>query len=151
MMLAAVADTPYKIMLVAHILAVVVAFSPAFVHSVLTKQLDGLESEHRRAVLTMMAANGRRIYAPALIVAGLLGFGLQGMSDSVWSFSQTWLWMAAVLWIAMNGVLHAVLLPAEKAAAAGDDTARKRVDSAGAALTVLLVVMMYLMIFKPGL
>ena len=48
----------------------------------------------RGAVLGFLAQNSRRVYAPALILTGLFGFGLQGMSDSVWEFSQTWIWLA---------------------------------------------------------
>ncbi|MET0197859.1 MAG: hypothetical protein ABW364_11555, partial [Rhodococcus fascians] len=64
--------------------------------------------------------------------------------------SQTWIWLAVVVWIAMNGVLHAMLLPAEKALAAGDESARGRVDTGGMIMTVLLLVILYLMVFKPG-
>ncbi len=99
----------------------------------------------------MLAGNGRRIYAPALILTGLFGFAMQGMSDGVIEFSQTWFWLALVVWVAMNGVLHGMLLPAERAVAAGDETAAKKVDTGGIILTVLLVGMLYLMVFKPGL
>ena len=151
MMLAAIGDTSYDIVLVLHIVSVLAAFAPAFVHPFLENQTRQLDPAERGRVLTMMHANGRRIYAPALIVAGLLGFALQGMSDSVWEFSQTWMWLSAVAWIAMNGVLHAVLLPAEKAVADGDESARPRVQAGGTAITVLLLLAVYLMVFKPGL
>jgi hypothetical protein len=68
----------------------------------------------------------------------------------VWKFSQVWIWLAVVIWLAMNGVLHAVLLPAERAVADGDQAAARRVDAAGGLLTLALVVMIYLMVFKPG-
>ena len=43
-----------------------------------------------------------------------------------------------------------MLLPAERAVAGGDETAAKKVDTAGIIMTVLLAVMVYLMVFKPG-
>jgi hypothetical protein len=73
------------------------------------------------------------------------------MSDRAYSMSQGWLIASAEIWIAINGILHAVLLPAERAAADGDGSAERRVDIAGATLSVLLLVMLYLMVFKPGL
>ena len=76
---------------------------------------------------------------------------MQGMSDGVIEFSQTWFSLAVVAWIGMNGVLHGMLLPAERAVAGGDETAVRKVDTAGVILTVLLLVMVYLMVFKPGL
>lgn len=150
-MLAAYRETGYNVMLFLHVLAALVAFAPAFVHPLLASQTKALDSSNRGRVLGMLAGNGRRVYAPALILTGLFGFAMQGMSDGVIEFGQTWFWLAIVVWIAMNGVLHAMLLPAERAVAGGDETASRRVDAGGLILTVLLLVTLYLMVFKPGL
>lgn len=150
-MIAAYRETGYNVMLFLHILTALVAFAPAFVHPLLSNQTKALDATNRGQVLGMIAGNGRRIYAPALILTGLFGFAMQGMSDGVIEFSQTWFWLAIALWLGMNGVLHAMLLPAERAVAGGDDSAAKRVDAGGAILTVLLLVMLYLMVFQPGL
>ncbi len=149
-MIAAYDGTGFKVVLFLHILTALVAFSPAFVHPLLANQTKGFDATARGKVLGLLAGNGRRIYAPALILAGLFGFAMQGMSDGVIEFSQTWFWMAVVVWIAMNGILHGMLLPAERAVAGGDESAVKKVDTAGIIMTVLLLVMLYLMVFKPG-
>ncbi len=149
-MIAAYRETGYNVMLYLHILTALVAFAPAFVHPLLASQTKALDGTNRGNVLGMLAGNGRRIYAPALILTGLFGFAMQGMSDGVIEFGQTWFWLAIVVWIAMNGVLHAVLLPAERAVAGGDESAAKKVDTGGIILTVLLLVMLYLMVFQPG-
>jgi uncharacterized membrane protein len=128
-----------------------VAFAPAFVHPLLARQTSAIEPADRGKLFGMIAGNGRRIYAPALILTGLFGFAMQGMSDGVIEFSQTWFWLALIVWIAMNGVVHAMLLPAERALAAGDETAGRKVDTGSAVLTVLLLGMLYLMVFQPGL
>jgi len=116
-MLAAYRETGYNVMLFLHILTALVAFAPAFVHPLLASQTKALDATNRGKVIGMIAGNGRRIYAPALILTGLFGFAMQGMSDGVIEFGQTWFWLAIVIWIAMNGVLHAVLIPAERAVA----------------------------------
>lgn len=149
-MLAAYRETGYNVVLFLHILTALVAFAPAFVHPLLANQTKALDGTARGKVLQMMSGNGRRIYAPALILTGLFGFAMQGMSDSVIEFGDTWFWLAILVWIAMNGVLHAVLLPAERAVADGDESASSKVDTAGIVLTVLLLVMLYLMVFTPG-
>ena len=149
-MLAAYRDTGYNVMLFVHILTAFVAFAPAFVHPLLGNQSKALGAGERNKLLGMIAGNGRRIYAPALILTGLLGFGMQGLSDSVIEFGQTWFWLSMVVWLVMNGVLHAVLLPAERAMADGDESAESKVSAGGGVLTVLLLVMLYLMVFKPG-
>ncbi len=150
MLIAAVGDTPYRIVLIVHILTAMAAFAPAFTHPFLSGQARSLGDDARQGLLGHMVANGRRIYAPALIVTGLAGFALQGMSDGSWEFSQTWIILAIIIWIAMNGVLHAVLIPAERAVSQGDAAAESRVSAGGAIITLLLVVMIYLMVFKPG-
>lgn len=151
MMLAAVGDAPYNIVLLVHILTAFVAFAPAFVHPFLANQTKAVGAEGHRAVLGNMVANGRRIYAPALIVTGLAGFALQGMSDGLYEFGQAWIILAIIVWIAMNGVLHAVVIPNERKMAGGDESAEQLLTIGGAVITVLLVVMLYLMVFKPGL
>ncbi|MGB0114890.1 MAG: CopD family protein [Ilumatobacteraceae bacterium] len=149
-MFAAFRETGYNVMLFLHLLSVLVAFAPAFVHPLLANQTKSLDPGSRGQVLTMLVGNGRRIYAPALIVAGLFGFAMQGMSDGVIEFGQTWFWLSVVLWLAMNGVLHGLMLPAERAVAAGDESASSKVDLAGAIITLLMLVTLYLMVFKPG-
>ena len=85
----------------------------------------------------------------------MLGFGVAGMSDEVYKVSQGWLVAAVVIWIAMNGLLHAGIVPAEKAiaqaGAAGDDAAEKKLAIAGQLITLLFVVQLIIMIWKPGL
>jgi uncharacterized membrane protein len=148
--IAAYRGTGYNVVLVLHILAALTAMAPAFVHPLLSKQSEALEVGTRAQLVGMFAANSRRIYAPALLLTGLFGFALQGMSDGVVTFDQTWFWLAVVVWVAMNGILHGVVLPAERAVAGGRPTAAARVDRAGLVLSILLIVMLYLMVFKPG-
>lgn len=150
-MIAAYSDTGYDVMLFLHIVTAFVAFAPAFVHPLLANQTKALDATSRGKVLGMIAGNGRRIYAPALILTGLFGFAMQGMSDGVIEFGQTWFWLAIVVWIVMNGILHAVLLPADRALADGDEAAEGKAATTGMVLTVLLLVMLYLMVFQPGM
>ena len=150
MMFAAVDDTSYRIVLLLHILSAIVAFAPAFVHPFLASQSGDVAAEERSRLFGWILQNGRRVYAPALIVTGLLGFALQGMSDGLWEFDQTWMILAIVVWIAMNGVVHGVIIPTERQMAAGDESNASRLNIAGPTIVVLLVVMLYLMIWKPG-
>lgn len=151
MLLAAIGDTPYNIMLMLHIVSLMVAVAPVFVHPILSSQMRGRDDSAWRATLGYAAGNSMKIYGSALIVGGFLGFGLAGLSDEVYKMSQGWLVTAAVLWVGMNGVLHAMIIPAEKAVSAGDRSAQRKLDIGGAALTLMMVVTLYLMVFKPGL
>ncbi len=149
-MIAAVGDTTYNVFALLHILSAMVAFAPAFVAPFVGARLTALPAAERSAVWGFFQANSRRVHGPALIVTGILGFGLSGMSEGVYALSKGWLLASIVIWIAMNGILHAVIVPAERALAGGDDSAKSRIDQSGALMALLLVVMLYLMVFKPG-
>lgn len=151
MTLALIGDTTYNVVLLLHILSAMVAFAPVFVHPLIANQSKSSEPAERGRLFGFIVQNGRRVYAPALIVTGVLGFGLQGLSDGVWEFDQTWMLLAIVIWIAMNGILHGLVIPTERAVAEGDETNASRLDIGGASITVLLIVMLYVMIWKPGL
>ena len=128
-------DTGYRIFFLLHILSVIVAFAPA-VLMVLPGGRDG--------GLGILERSARTVYSPALILAGFFGIMLIVTSDELFEFSDTWISLSFVVWIAMNGVFHALVLAGQK-----QDDARK-VNNGQAIMTVLLIVMLYLMIWKPG-
>jgi uncharacterized membrane protein len=72
------------------------------------------------------------------------------MSDKVFKMSQTWLSIAIVLWLAQLVMIFFFARPAIKAFTAGDASARGRIGMATGITHLLLLVMLYLMIFKPG-
>ncbi len=98
-------STGRNILLLLHIASFVVAFAPASVHPLLTRQFgqDGPAALQRFSAHA--ARNGRRLYSPALIVGGLFGIGLVLDSDDI-DFDQTWVSLALLVWIAMNGIVH---------------------------------------------
>ena len=128
-------STGFKIFLFLHILTVIVAFAPS-VLMVLPGGRDGAVGLLERA--------GRQVYAPALLLAGLFGILCIVTSDDVYEFSETWISLAFVVWIAMNGVFHALVLAGQRQS----DT--RKVETGQAVLTVLLLIMLYLMIWRPG-
>jgi hypothetical protein len=125
-------STTFKIFLLLHILSIVVAFAPAVVSL--------LPGNRGTAVVA-----ARTYYSPALILAGLFGILCVVTSDEVFEFDQMWISLSFLVWIAMNGVFHAIVIPGRRI---GSIT---QVDSGQAIMTVLLVIMLYLMIWKPGL
>jgi uncharacterized membrane protein len=129
-------STGFKIMLFLHIATAIVAFAPAVI-GVLPGGRDGLTGTLDQA--------GRLVYAPALVLTGLFGMGLIVTSQDAYEFSQTWISLAFVLWIAMNGAFHALVLAGRRQ---GDES---RVTTGHQIVTVLLLAMLYVMIWKPGL
>jgi uncharacterized membrane protein len=156
--LAAISDTSYELVLVLHILAVIVAFAPAVAHPLTGarfRQTEGDEGVVRFSAA--IAKPGRWVYFPALVLSGVFGGALIGLSkptadaEVLWKFEQTWIWLGIAIWVVLCGLVSGVLLPAERKVAAGDLSAQPRVQTAGGIVTLLVVVQVALMVFKPGL
>ncbi len=130
MLLAAVDDTSYDVLLTLHIVAAVVAFAPPIVATI--------------GGGTVPVATWRLTFY-ALLATGLLGIILIVSSEEVFEFSQTWISLALLLWVVMAGVGAAMVVPALR----DGDKARAALGSR--LLTLLLVLMVMLMVFKPGL
>lgn len=145
-MLAAIDGAGYKIVLLLHILAVIVGFAPAFFAPVLmrlsaegdTNAADALEK-----TLLRYSING-------ITLAGVLGFGLVGMSDKLYTTSQTWVLLAVILWAIALFAVVVLIRPALKKWTAGDQAARGRVMMGTGVLHLVLVLTIIDMIWKPG-
>lgn len=160
----------YKAVLVLHILCAIVGFGAVFLNG-----LYGNEMKKRRGPdsLAIYEANYKvsKIGEYFIYAVFILGLALVGMSDKAWKFSQTWVWLAIVLYLVGIGLSHGVLLPAvrrmgvlmREMVAGGPPAAPgpppqatemealgKRVAATGGTLNVLLVVILVLMVFRPG-
>ncbi len=151
-MIVAATGAVYDIVELLHVLTVVVALSPAFVHPLLRRQLLRSADPNQQQLLASMAGNVRRLYSPMLIVSGLLGIALVEMSEDAHSMTDGWVIAVIVIWLVMNGLLHGMITPALRAAGAGTSTSssERRLERASAAMTILFVVQLFLMIFQPG-
>ena len=137
-MLAEYMSTGYKFMLVLHILAAIVAFGPMFA-------IGALARTGRTAELAKMHLY---VTLPAVVLTWVFGMGLVGMSDKLFKMSQTWIVLAIIVWL-IALVVNAVLV--RPALTDNSADARKKL-SAGVGVTHLcLIVLLYLMTFKPGL
>jgi uncharacterized membrane protein len=148
MILAAYRDNGYNVVLFLHILAVIVAFAPAVVHPLTLERMRGDSALGRVAELA--ADNGRKVYFPALVLVGVFGTLLVLLSDDVIGFDELWISLAFLGWIAIAGLVSGMIMPNERKVAQGDLEAGKKVTLAGQITSVLLLVVLYLMVFKPG-
>jgi uncharacterized membrane protein len=140
----------YRLFFFLHIVSIVVAFVPAVAHPLLYAESKRPGGPTRRQVAAFIMNNDRKLYAPALIAAGLFGILLVVSSDDQWKFSQGWVSAAFIVWIAMNAVLHAMMVPAERQLAQGNDSAERKANLGANLLSLLFLIMLYLMIWKPG-
>lgn len=144
----------YKLMLLLHIVSIVAAFAPAVANPLILAKAkpDGLVAK----LGGYMASNDKRVHFPALVLVGVFGLAMvfsskpDGVDENLWGFDQAWVSLALLNWIALCGVVSGMITPAEKRLAAGDADAEKKVTMGGQIVTVLFLVMLYLMIWKPG-
>ena len=140
----AIGDFGYNLMQYVHVAGMFVAFAFTF-------------SRAKGASPAESGAKLRKVFGPALAVAGLAGFGLAGMSgkdangDLIYSMSQPWLSVASLLWFIALGLVFALIAPAQDKVATGDQNAAKIVAAGTGGLHVILAIALYLMIWKPGL
>jgi uncharacterized membrane protein len=147
MLIAALRDTGYNIVLFLHVLAAVVAVTGSIAHPLMFK-LEEQRADGDLAALARRIALPSRIYAISYALAGLIGFGLVSMGD--WPWGDAWISISMLLWLVTNGLLHALVLPAERAVAGGDTSAMAKLNLYGPIVTVLVIATVFFMTVKPG-
>ena len=164
----------YKLVLVLHILAAIVGFGGVFLNS-----LYGQQAKSRRGHegLAIAEANYLVSNIAEFVIYGVFVFGilLVLLSDDFWTFGQFWIWSSMALFIIGIAIAHAVLRPnvrrmnalmAELAEMGSPPMGEspggpppqvteleergQRVGLAGTALNVIVVLILFLMVWKPG-
>lgn len=165
-MLAAVGSDAYRIVLVLHILCAIVGLGSVFLATFYYQQARARRGPEGVAIIEAYRLVGT-IATYFMVAVLVLGIALVLMSDDVWSFGNTWIVLALIVFVAAMAVGGAVLDPLEKRAldlqreivAAGEGNATsqvaqlakldKRMTIYGTALNLAVVVILVFMIFKP--
>ena len=150
MILAATDSFGYRLFFLLHILAILVAFAPAFVWPVVNARLRTQGATPGTEIGKIIRDSWARIHGPALVLAGLFGILMVVMSDEVWEFSQTWVSMAFLLWFLMIAVVFGLMPWNERKNAEGDEAADRRSAAFNGVLHLLLLLIVIDMIWKPG-
>lgn len=129
-----ITSTGFRILLLLHVLAAIVAFGGNFIQPML--QRGGSDNAG-------LAKVNKFIQLPALVVLFLAGSGAVGMSDKVFEFSQTWVSLAFVVAITACVLQYLVARAYEN-----DNTSVVAPLTGG--LHLCLIVGIVLMIWKPG-
>lgn len=167
-----IGSAAYKVVYMLHIISIIVGFG-----GVVLNGLYGAEAKKRPGVGGL--AIGEANFAVSMVAEKVIytvpvwGLLLVLMSDGVWEFSQPWVGIAIVLYAAVIAFVLLVQvknaermnhLAAELVAAGGPpagavgpppqvakmEALEKKLAGGGAFLTLALVVMIALMVFKPG-
>jgi hypothetical protein len=130
-------STGYELLGLLHILSVVAAFGPLFVYPSMIRAGAGAE----------VAKWHLRLSLPALVLVWEFGVGLVGLSDDAVEMTEGWIVASLIIWVALVVVSWFLIRPS---LADTGERARSML-AAGIGITHLgLVVMLWLMVFKPG-
>jgi hypothetical protein len=177
MVVAAYYDGFYKFVLALHITCAIVGFGAVALNGIYAQQIrtrlrSGRIAEAlavHEANLTVSKVGEYFIYAVFLLGFGVLGLAKIG-DHSVFTFSQTWVWLSVLLYVIGIGLSHAVMIPGAKrlkvlmeemvagpppAGGASPQVAEmqaidQRLSTVGPILDVILVAVIFLMVWKPG-
>jgi hypothetical protein len=145
----------YKLFVVLHILAVVVGIGATMLNGVYAAKARQAGGPGAGAI---MKANFEVTTLAEKVIYLIPVFGILAVlaSHDLWDFSDTWIWLSLVLYVVALGIAHGVMMPNGKKMLAGpsgpEEAAAigKRLATGGMALNLLVVVLIALMVWKPG-
>jgi hypothetical protein len=164
---AGITTGPYRVVLLLHILCAIVGLGGVMlngIYGVSTRKAVGRGA----TVLVQANAKATKIAEFFIYAVPVFGFALIGMSDDAWGFDQTWIWLSVVVYAIALAISVGLLLPAFRqfsqtitgleagtivpsaAVDAGLDGLLKKQAVMGSTLHVITVVILVLMIWKPG-
>jgi len=145
----------FKVMLALHLLTAIFAIGP-LVHASTTAS-RGLRQKDAAALAS--SARVIKIYSIASVIVVIFGFGLMsskspyGNHDTVASFSEPWIWISTLLWIAAVGLCHALVIPPLEKSAKDVEQAPAlvgKVAAGGGLIGIIFAVIVVLMVYRPG-
>jgi uncharacterized membrane protein len=161
------AVTGYEISLWVHISAVVVGFGATFAESIAFPVAMRLDARHLPYVHRLQLAINQYLATPAVLV--ILVTGIYQVSDADLEFGDFWISASFAILIILGGLLGAYFIPADRRlgpmvqrdierAGAGEvvlsdeyQRAARTEGMVGMVAGLLVIVVIYLMVTKPGL
>ncbi len=142
----------YNVFKTLHILAAVIGMGGFLVGSFFGARARRYTGAQAQAVYESFAFVLTRIAEPALWLTFLLGFAVIGTSDKLVKMSESWVGIAMLLALIAIAVIRFVVAKGvnELTRDAASEAAQKRVAAASGVTHLLLVVVLILMVFKPG-
>jgi len=145
----------FKLLLAAHLVLAVFAVGP-LVHAATTAG-RGIRTGDGSA--TASASRVLRIYAYVSVLVVVVGMGLMSQKQHghvVGELSDTWIWLSLVLWLVAVGLVLGVTVPTldratrQIAEQQSVVTLTARVGASGGVVALLFLVIVVLMVYKPG-
>ena len=154
----------YQLVLVLHILAAIIGFGGVILNGLYAARAKKRPPAEGLAVMEVNAFVSVKVAEIFIYLTAIFGLGLVGLSDKVWKFSQTWVWLAIVIYVVALGISHGLLMPRVKKLLAGMKSAvagggappaelaklEPQIGAISVVLDIALVAILVLMVWKPG-
>jgi uncharacterized membrane protein len=158
----------YKLLLLLHITSVIVGIGAVMLNGLYAAQTAKRKGPEGRAVseANYWVSGIAEYVIYSIPIWGIL---LVLASDDAWKFSQTWIWLALLLFVVALGISHGVMFPSHKRVnevlaemertpptggappqVAELDRLNQKLAVGGMTLDVIVVIFVALMIWKPG-
>ena len=172
MVLATYGSDAYKVVLTLHILCAIVGFGAVFLNGLYGQQAKARKGPEGLAIseanLLVSKVGEYFIYA-----VFLLGVALVLIGDNLYDFGQTWVWLSMLVYLGALGISHGLMQPRfnrmvdlqRQLVASGPPAAGaagpppqvlemqqigKQMGIIGPVLNLLMVAVLVLMVFQPG-
>ena len=151
----------YNVVLVLHILASIIGFGGMFIAGFYGNEARGLPGREGLILAQTTLKVTGQIPTVAVVAVPILGILLILMSEDTIKFSALWVSLSFLLYFVLMGLATGLQVPtirkmvAIRAGAEGAQSAEvqamgKKAATVGAIVNVLWVVILVLMVFKPG-
>lgn len=155
----------FELLVFLHLVAVVVGIGTVFLNGVyanISMKRQGAEG------LAVSEANFEVSALAEKFIYAIPVFGILAVlaSDDAYDFAETWIWLSTLLYVIAIGISHSIVIPGHRrinelsrvmgsgqgGQAEGEEMAAigKRMAPAGMALDLLALVIIGLMVWKPG-
>tara|TARA_B100000686_G_scaffold353449_1_gene459133 strand:- start:1609 stop:2040 length:432 start_codon:yes stop_codon:yes gene_type:complete len=142
MVVAAVNDNGYNVVFLLHLLSVIVGTGAAFLAPALLSRAQRDSKLSSNSTSALIAT----VMSPSLLLGGVFGGALVGMSDNVYDFSQMWLTFAGIFWLTSLGAATILYKPPFLTL----PDLKKYHPLLGGVLHLSLAIMLVVMVWKPG-
>jgi uncharacterized membrane protein len=109
-LIAAYGDSAYNIVLILHILAAIVGFGAVTLNGIYGQQAKSRKGPEGLAITeaNFLVSTIAEYFIYAVFILGVL---LVLLSDDLFDFGQTWIWLSMLVYLAALGLSHAGLRP----------------------------------------
>jgi uncharacterized membrane protein len=164
----------YKLVLLLHIMTAIVGFGAVYLNGLYAAQIRARAGTPGALAISEANYAVSSVAEKLIYTVPIFGIILIPMSDHAWKFSQSWISAALLLYVIGIAVSHMVMIPGHKrmnvlmkeltaagpppaGAAAGPPPQAVEIEQIGKRMAIggffldgLLIVIVYLMVFKPG-